>query len=217
LAHIHLPDGVLALQWVVLYWTISLAILGVIAFYFNRSGKNLAVSSLAVAGAATALTFVIFQVEIPLFGGVHLNFTPMLGILVGPIIGAFSVMIINVLSAALGHGGWGPIGLNYILNFVEIIIGFLLFLLLRRRGKSPMLSAGVSAFVALTASNALMITLLSITGIQGVEGTAEELALRFSLLAVGNEVMAVLEAIITGFLVNFLWRLKPDLLGGEKG
>ncbi len=215
LAHIHLPDGILAIQWVALYWAISLVILGAISLYYNRSGKSLAVSSLTIAGAATALTFVIFQVEIPLFGGVHMNFTPMLGILVGPIIGAFSAMMINILSAALGHGGWGPIGLNFLLNVVEVVVGFALFFLLRRRGLSPMVSAGASTFSALTLSNALMVTSLSFTGIQGVGGTAEELALRFSLLAIGNEVMALVEGVVTALLVNFLWRVKPDLLGGS--
>jgi cobalt/nickel transport system permease protein len=176
----------------------------------------MAIGALSVAGAATALTFVIFQVEIPLFGGVHLNFTPMLGILVGPVIGVFSAMIINVLSASLGHGGWGPIGLNYLLNCVEVVLAFSIFYLLRRRGSSPAPSAALATFVALTSSNALMIASLSITGIQGVGGSAEELVLRFSVLAAANEVMAVVEAIVTGFLVTFLWRLKPDLLGGKK-
>lgn len=195
---------------------ISLALLGVVAFHFNRSSKYLAMSSLSVAGAATALTFVIFQVEIPIFGGVHLNFTPMLGILVGPVIGVFSAMIINILSASLGHGGWGPVGLNYLLNFVEIVLAFSIFYAMRNRGSRPFTSASISTFLALTASNALMIVLLSLTGIQGVEGEAGELALRFSVLAAANEVMAVVEAIITGFLANFLWRLRPDLLGGKK-
>jgi cobalt/nickel transport system permease protein len=216
LAHIHLPDGVLALQWVALYWLISIVLLGAVAFYFNKSNRNLAMGSLSIAGAATALTFVIFQVEIPIFGGVHLNFTPMLGILVGPVIGVFSAMIINILSASLGHGGWGPIGLNYLLNSVEIVLAFSIFYLLRRRGSSPVSSAALATFVALTASNALMIASLSITGIQGVGGSAEELALRFSVLAAANEVMAMVEAIVTGFLVTFLWKLKPDLLGGKK-
>jgi len=216
MAHIHLPDGMLAIQWVALYWVISIILLGAVGFYFNRSGRRMAIGALSVAGAATALTFVIFQVEIPLFGGVHLNFTPMLGILVGPVIGVFSAMIINVLSASLGHGGWGPIGLNYLLNCVEVVLAFSIFYLLRRRGSSPAPSAALATFVALTSSNALMIASLSITGIQGVGGSAEELVLRFSVLAAANEVMAVVEAIVTGFLVTFLWRLKPDLLGGKK-
>lgn len=194
---------------------ISLALMGTVAFSFNRSGRYLEMGSLSIAGAATALTFVIFQVEIPLFGGVHLNFTPMLGILVGPVIGVFSAMIINLLSSSLGHGGWGPIGLNYLLNFVEVVVAFTLFYAMRRRGCSPALSAALATLTALTASNALMIASLSVTGIQGVEGSAGELALRFSVLAAANELMAVVESAVTGMLVKFLWDLKPNLLGGR--
>jgi len=215
MAHIHLPDGVLPITWVAFYWLISIALLGIVAFYFRRTGKSIEVKTLSVAGAATALAFVIFQVEVPILGGIHLNFTPMLGILVGPIIGSVSAIIINILSSAVGHGGWGPIGLNFLLNLVEIVFAFSVFLFLfRRRRVSPFLAALVATLIALTVSNVLMVSALTISGIQGVEGV-EELQGLF-LLASINEVAAVVESIVTGFLIGFLVKIKPELLGGGK-
>jgi hypothetical protein len=60
----------------------------------------------------TWLSFAIFQVNIPFAGGVHMNLTPLIGILAGPSIGSLIVLIVNILSAAIGHGGWGLIGAN---------------------------------------------------------------------------------------------------------
>jgi len=215
MAHIHLPDGVLPITWVAFYWLISIALLGIVAFYFRRTGKSIEVKTLSIAGAATALAFVIFQVEVPILGGIHLNFTPMLGILVGPIIGSVSAIIINILSAAVGHGGWGPIGLNFLINLVEIVVAFSIFVFLfRRRRVSPFMAALVATLIALTVSNVLMVGAITVSGIQGVEGV-EELQNLF-LLALINEVAAVVESIVTGFLVAFLAKVKPELLGGSK-
>ncbi|MBM5804516.1 MAG: cobalamin biosynthesis protein CobM [Candidatus Verstraetearchaeota archaeon] len=215
MAHIHLPDGVLPITWVAFYWLISLALLGIVAFYFRRTGKSIEVKTLSVAGVATALAFVIFQVEVPVLGGLHLNFTPMLGILVGPIIGSVSAVIINILSSAVGHGGWGPIGLNFLINMVEIVVAFSIFVFLfRRRRVLPFIAALVATLIALTVSNALMVGAITVSGIQGVEGV-EELQ-NLLLLALINEVAAVVESIVTGFLVAFLAKVKPELLGGSK-
>jgi cobalt/nickel transport system permease protein len=215
MAHIHLPDGVLPITWVVFFWLASLALLAIVALYLRRTGRFLEVRSLSIAGAATALAFVIFQVEIPILGGVHLNFTPMLGILVGPVIGAASAIIINVLSAAIGHGGWGPIGLNFLLNFSEIAVAYLVFTpLFRSRRLTPFISALIATLTALTVSNLMMYGAINITGIQGAD--VEELPQNLLLLVVANEAVAAVEATVTGFLVGFLAKVKPDLFGGIK-
>ena len=72
----------------------------------------------------TAASFAIFQVNIPLFGGVHMNLTPLIGILGGPAVGGVIVFIVNVLSAAIGHGGWILIGANVLVNMTEVSAAF---------------------------------------------------------------------------------------------
>lgn len=229
MAHIHLPDGVLPIEWALIYWAMSLSIIACITLYFRRTKRLIDIKALSIAGAATAVAFVAFQVEIPLLGGIHLNFTPMLGILVGPLIGSASSLIINLLSSALGHGGWGPIGLNFLVNLTEIFVASACFRLLFRRFKRSMPTiAFAAALIALTASNALMVGMLSTSGIQGVAEHIEEtgaeaeahehgaLLENLLLLAAINEVAAVLEAVVTGFLVAYVLRVKPDLIGGKR-
>ncbi len=229
MAHIHLPDGVLPIEWVIIYWVASLSIIACITLYFRRTKRRIDIKVLSIAGAATAVAFVAFQVEIPLFGGIHLNFTPMLGILVGPLIGSASSLIINLLSSALGHGGWGPIGLNFLVNLTEIFLASACFRLLSRRFKKSLPAiAFAAALIALTASNALMVGMLSTSGIQGVNGHLEETGVEgdalehgallenLLLLAAINEVAAIIESVVTGFLVAYILRVKPDLIGVKR-
>lgn len=229
MAHIHLPDGVLPIEWVIIYWVASLSIIACITLYFRRTKRRVDIKVLSIAGAATAVAFVAFQVEIPLFGGIHLNFTPMLGILVGPLIGSASSLIINLLSSALGHGGWGPIGLNFLVNLTEIFLASACFRLLSRRFKKSLPAiAFAAALIALTASNALMVGMLSTSGIQGVNGHLEETGVEgdalehgallenLLLLAAINEVAAIIESVVTGFLVAYILRVKPDLIGVKR-
>lgn len=87
MAHIHLPDGAFSLQWVITWFAASLALMGVLVWRYRKT-SNIDVSKLSTASILTALAFAIFQIEIPLFGGVHLNLTPLLGILLGPVLGS---------------------------------------------------------------------------------------------------------------------------------
>ncbi len=108
-AHIHLEDGSFTLFWVIVWWAIALLLISA-ALFWVRSVKKTDNRKITLAAFCTAAAFAIFQVSIPLFGGVPLNLTPLIGILAGPAIGSFVVLIINILSAAIGHGGWGMIG-----------------------------------------------------------------------------------------------------------
>lgn len=119
MAHIHLEDGSFTLFWVIFWWAVALAIIGTALFILRRYGKadN---RKITIAAFCTAAAFVLFQVDIPIAGGVHISLTPLIGILTGPVIGLLIVFITNILSAAIGHGGWGLIGANTLVNFSEI-------------------------------------------------------------------------------------------------
>ena len=117
MAHIHLPDGSFTLFWVLVWWICALALIGAAIRLARRGGLDS--RKITVAAFVTAAAFAVFQLEVPLFGGVHLNLTPLIGILVGPVLGSLVVFIVNILSAATGHGGWGLIGANILVNFSD--------------------------------------------------------------------------------------------------
>src|SRR5512145_1734736 len=114
MAHIHLQDGSFTLFWVLVWWAAALFVIGAVLVFLRIRKPD--PRRITIAAFCTAAAFAVSQVEIPLAGGVHLSLTPLIGILTGPVIGSLIVLVTNILSAGVGHGGWGMIGANTLVN-----------------------------------------------------------------------------------------------------
>ncbi len=209
MAHIHLPDGVFPIQWVLFWWLLALALLFVALLVTRR--RAIAPQRLAVAGMLAAASFAIFQINIPYAGGVHMNLTPLIGILAGPGLGALIVLIVNILSAAVGHGGWGLIGANTVINISEIAVAFYVFK--ATQGRLEMFTRGALAAIAgLLVGNAVFVLIILISGIQGTQLSGVSLLIYIVQIPILNLIVAVIEAIVTGFVVDYLAKVRPDLI-----
>jgi len=215
MAHIHLPDGAFSIQWVIIWFAVAALVIGAVIIRYRRSYTN-DVSKLSIASVLTALAFAIFQIEIPLFGGVHLNLTPLLGIILGPVLGIMSTLVVNIFSAALGHGGWSLLGANFLVNSLEVVVGYCIFMLLKNKIKSNFSLASFSALIALTMGNVMMVAIIGISGIQGSSLTSIEIIQNLLPLVMLNLAVAVVESTITGFTVSYSSKVKPDLLPSYK-
>jgi cobalt/nickel transport system permease protein len=214
-AHIHLEDGSIPLFWVAVWWMIALVVLAV-ALVWIRSAKKADNRNLTLAAFCTAAAFAIFQVSIPLFGGVHLNLTPLIGILVGPVFGSLIVLIINILSAAIGHGGWGLIGANLLINLIEVIVAYGTWKVLKRVFPGAFVRAAIATIAGLFFGNLAMIAIILISGIQGVTQTSSQILTGLILIAGINMGVAVIEALITGMIIAAIVKARPDMLEGEQ-
>lgn len=215
MAHIHLEDGSFSLFYVLVWWTAAIILVG-IAIYLMKSEKRPNRRKITLAAFCTAVAFAIFQVSIPIFGGVHVNLTPLIGILVGPAAGSLVVLIINILSAAIGHGGWGLIGANTLVNIVEVFVGYSCFRLLKSTIPNLFSRAGIATILGLLCGNIVMILIIVISGVQGVNQSTGQILTGLSLIAAVNMGVAVIEAIITGLIVAYIGKVRPDLLAGEQ-
>jgi cobalt/nickel transport system permease protein len=212
MAHIHLEDGSFYLQWVIIWTIVALVIIGICVLWL-RNVRKMDSRLMTLAALCTAATFAVFQIEIPVFGGVHLSLTPLVGILAGPAVSGIIVLIVNVFSAAIGHEGWGIIGANAIVNMAEVVGAYFVYTWLARSLKMKALySAGIATFVGLFLGNAAMIGIILISGIQGKEVLLAEL----SLIAAANIVMAIVEAFVTAYIVAYIQKVRPDMLGASK-
>jgi cobalt/nickel transport system permease protein len=214
LAHIHLEDGSFTLFWAVAWWVVALALIA-IAIWLLRSRYKPDNKKIIIAAFVTAAAFAVFQVQIPIFGGVHLNLTPLIGILTGPVIGTLIVFIVNILSAAIGHGGWGLVGANVLVNFSEVIVAYIAFRGMKKITSDLFSQAGVATFAGLFVGNIMMIAIILTSGIQGVNQTQSQLLAGLSLLAAINMGVAIIEAFITGFMVAYIGKMRPDILNGD--
>ena len=215
MAHIHLEDGSFTLFWVIIWWVCALVFIG-IALYLLRSKNKPDPKKITIAAFLTAAAFAAFQVSIPVFGGVHINLTPLIGILAGPFFGALIVFIVNILTAAIGHGGWGLIGANVIVNLTEVIVAYSVYRGLKRVTRSLFSRAGIATFIGLFCGNIVMIAIILISGVQGATQSASMTLIGLSYLAAINMGVAVIEAIITGLIAAYIGKARPDLLGSER-
>jgi cobalt/nickel transport system permease protein len=215
LAHIHLEDGSFTLFWVLAWWIAALCLIG-IALFLLRSKYRPDPKKITIAAFVTATAFAIFQVQVPIAGGVHMNLTPLIGILTGPIIGTLIVFIVNILSAAIGHGGWGLVGANVLVNFSEVLVAWLAFWGMKKVTTDLFSQAGVATFAGLFAGNLVMIAVILISGIQGVHQTTAQILAGLSLLAAINMGVAIVEAFLTGLIVAYIGKIRPDILEGDR-
>jgi cobalt/nickel transport system permease protein len=214
-AHIHLEDGSFSLFWVVAWWIIAFCLIGIALFLLRYKDKP-DPKQITIAAFVTAAAFAIFQVQVPLAGGVHLNLTPLIGILTGPAIGTLIVFVANILSAAIGHGGWGLVGANVLVNFAEVLVAWLAFRGMKRITTDLFSQAGVATFAGLFAGNLVMIAVILVSGIQGVHQTMAQILGGLSLLAAINMGVAIVEAFLTGLIVSYIGKIRPDILGSAR-
>jgi|SRR5450759_1113878 len=211
MAHIHLPDGTFSIKWVITWWIIALIIVG-LCLYWLKKVKKIENRKITMAAMLTAASFAIFQVNIPLFGGVHINLTPLIGILAGPAIGGIIVLIVNILSAAIGHGGWGLIGANILVNMTEVTVAYSIYKVLGKINLDTFSKAGIGTIAGLLLGNITMILIILISGIQGATQDIPNTLYSLSLLAAVNMGVAIIESFITGYVVSYIMRVRPDML-----
>lgn len=102
MAHIHLEDGTFTLTWVFIWWIIALVPIA-LALYRARKGDKLDNQKIILSAFLATAVFAIFQLSLPIFGGVHISLTPLIGILSGPVLGVLVIIPINIFSAGIGH------------------------------------------------------------------------------------------------------------------
>ena len=212
MAHIHLEDGAFTPFWLIVWNLIALGIMALALAMLKR--QKASPRRLAVASMCAAVGFAVFQIEVPTpIGPAHMNFTPLIGILVGPSLGGVVVLVVNVFSAAIGHGGWGMIGPNSIVNVTEVVLGYYGFRLFKNGMKRGYFWSGLSSTViALTVSSLLVVLIVGVSEIQGSTISREQTINNMLVLAALNVVTGVIEGVVTGYVVAFLGRVRPDLL-----
>jgi cobalt/nickel transport system permease protein len=214
MAHIHLEDGAFSPFWVLAWWAVTLIIIG-IALFLIRSRRKPDNRRLTIAAFCVTAAFALSQIEIPIASGVHLSLTPLIAILTGPVVGLFVVFITNILDAAIGHGGWGMIGANTLVSFSEVLVAYAIWRGLRPFIGNILARAATATLCGLILGNFVMMGIVGLSGIQGAGLSMEQVITGLFLIASINVAVAVIEALLTGLVVLYIGKMRPDLLEGE--
>lgn len=212
MAHIHLEDGAFTPFWIIVWSLTAAGLVGAILLVIRR--KKVPPRLIAIAAMCASVGFAVFQVEIPTpIGPVHMNFTPLIGILIGPGLGSLVVLVVNMFSAAIGHGGWGMIGANTLVNIMEVSLAYYSFRFFKVKLRRGFYWSGFGASaIALTASALFVVLIMTVSEIQGSQLTKEEMVNNLLVLAALNTAAGAIEGVVTGYVVSFLGRVRPDLL-----
>jgi len=142
-----------------------------------------------------------------------MNLTGLVGILAGPLLGALIAVVVNVFSAALGHGAVGLLGANVLVNASEAIIAYYLFKTLMGMDWDVFPASASAATIGLSAGAFVMGAIIVVSGVNGSALPRGDLAVAVGGLVGLNLGVAVIEGILTGFIVQFLASVRPDLVG----
>jgi len=211
MAHIHLGEGTFPV-WALVLWTlVGVGLISGVVYRVRKGGIE--THQIALAGIGAAASFAVFQLNIPVWGGIHMNLTGLVGILAGPLLGALIALVVNIFSAALGHGAVGLIGANTLVNASEAIVAYYAFKTLWGMDWDVFPASASAATLGLSAGAVLMGAIIVVSGVNGSALPRGDLTIAVAGLVGLNLGVAVIEGILTGFIVQFLASVRPDLVG----
>ena len=211
MAHIHLGEGSFPL-WALVLWTLlGTGLISAVVYRVRKGGIE--THQIALAGIGAAASFAVFQLNIPVWGGIHMNLTGLVGILAGPLLGALIALVVNIFSAALGHGAVGLLGANTIVNASEAIVAYYAFKTLQGMDWDVFPAASSAATLGLSAGAFIMGAIIVVSGVNGSALPRGDLTIAVAGLVGLNLGVAVIEGLLTGLIVQFLASVRPDLVG----
>lgn len=199
----HISDGVLSSVVVAIGWVIALSIS---AFILWRSKQHYDLSErIPMISIMTAAFFVASLVHVP-FGltTVHLLLNGLLGVVLG--IMAFPAMLVGLTLQAFlfQHGGITTIGINNVMMGIPALLAYWTFRLGYRKGLSPAFVGGLCGALGILLSGIFLALVLIITG--------EEFQEVAYAAALAHVPIMIIEGVITGSVVSFLLKVRPELL-----
>lgn len=231
----HIPDGVLPVWLVTAGWLAAALIL---AFCIKKVDGTDLKRKIPLLGIISALMIVGMTLEIvPI--AYHINLTVVAGIVLGPSLAFIAVFIVDLLISMLGHGGVTVVGLNTIIIGAEAVLGYYLFQLFRQvmRNKSMFWESSLAALLSLFLSTSIMLGVVYLSHvspekignlghlISGAAGGTDALhnagsGINFPRFAKTVFILSplgwILESAITGLVIKYVFRVRPDLIMQER-
>jgi cobalt/nickel transport system permease protein len=201
----HIPDGFLTPQVFIPFWIVAV---GGLTYALRKTKQILEEKAVPLMGVSAAFIFAAQMLNFPIIGGTsgHLLGGVLAAVLLGPYAGAVVLSLVLIVQCFIFQdGGLIALGANiFNMAFLGSMGGYYVYHLLRKKagmkisvGIASWFSVVIAAFacaieLALSGTSSLKIVLPAMVGIYMLIG--------------------IVEAIITCLVINFVLRVRPDLI-----
>ncbi|MBP1910074.1 cobalt transporter CbiM [Methanolobus bombayensis] len=199
----HISDGVLSFQVIATGWIIAL-ILNAIILWRCKSRHDMA-EEIPKISIMTGAFFVASLVHVSIGPtSVHLLLTGLLGVVLG--IMAFPAMLVGLTLQAFlfQHGGITTIGINNVMMGIPALLAYLIFRYGYRKGINASVLGIICGALGVILSGIFLALMLITTGEEFTE-------IAYAIVVAHIPVM-IIEGIITGSVVTFILKVRPELL-----
>jgi len=210
-AQLHIPDGFLNIVVSLIFWLITIIMVGLAV---SKTNKSLGEKQIPLMGVMAAFIFAAQMLNFPVAGGTSGHFLggALAAIVLGPWAGILVMTaVVGVQAVLFQDGGLLVMGANiFNMGILTAVIGFGLFRMVIDRNKGTRLAVvGIAAWIATMA--AALITALQLW----VSGTSHLEIVIPAMLGV-HVFIGIGEALITVAALAFIEQTRPDLLTTEK-
>ncbi|MDG2989475.1 cobalt transporter CbiM [Candidatus Synechococcus calcipolaris G9] len=165
----------------------------------------------------TAAFFAVSLIHIPVPPtSVHLMLPGLMGVLLG--YAAMPAILIGVFLQAVmfGHGGLTTVGVNTLILGIPALVAYHIFASYRWLGRHWPFSGGRSLWAFLAGASGVVVAVCLFSGLllgflpTQLDRETEQLAI--FILVMAHLPLVIIEGVMTAAIVNFLGRVKPELL-----
>jgi cobalt/nickel transport system permease protein len=213
---VHISDGILSLPVLAAGWAITFALLAVALWWSKKKGNT--EEEIPKLSVMTAAFFVASLLHIPVGPtSAHFILNGLVGVTLGIL--AFPAIFIGVALQALlfQHGGVTTIGINTANMGIAAFIAFVIFRVGTKLSMSVLrkeLAAGIFGAIAGGVGVFLAVIFTAFSLILSNKEAFFGVAIA---LTVAHIPIIIIEAVVTGSIVVFLLKVKPELIGNLGG
>ena len=205
----HLPDGIIPLWQTVIYWIITLIFLALYLFKLSRVNKKEKMIINTAVFAAVTVALSSLSIPSPFGVPIHFFLIPLAAILLGPLTAVtVAFLCFTVQFLFLGMGGLTSLGVNTVT--MGIVMSFSTYIFYKLTlDLDEKLSIFSGTFMGIILATVAEILILIGAGVATLE-------LLLTTLIPFYLFVAVIEGVANVFIINFISKIKPEMLKLDK-
>jgi cobalt/nickel transport system permease protein len=207
---LHIPDGFLTLIVSLVFWLITIILVGLAV---SKTNQSLGEKQIPLMGVMAAFIFAAQMLNFPIAGGTSGHFLggSLAAIVLGPWAGILVMTaVVGVQALLFQDGGLLVMGANiFNMGIITSVIGFGLYRMVVSRKRGLRIAfAGIGAWIATMAAALFTALQLWLSGTTRLEIVVPAMLGVHALIGLG-------EALITMAALTYIEQTRPDLLGIE--